>query len=183
MEPPIGFEPMPDAYKASALPAELQGRSVLGAIRTRTAHLLKVVPPAFGLRGRRAPNRDRTDDLRYTSAPLCRLSYRGGCQVPLPRPLHVGRGTPAPGREGAGRGTASAHCGGRDRDGGLGRALHGVRAGPARLGSRGRPGRVGGVPGHLLGTAAVLRCPPWTRTTTTPGPEPGALPIRPAGIV
>jgi hypothetical protein len=58
-EPPIGFEPMSDAYKASALPAELQGRSVLGAIRTCTTHLLKVVPPTVGLRGRGAATRCR----------------------------------------------------------------------------------------------------------------------------
>ena len=57
--PPIGFEPMSDAYKASALPAELQGRSVLGAIRTCTAHLLKVVPPTVGLRGHGAATRCR----------------------------------------------------------------------------------------------------------------------------
>ena len=41
-EPPIGFEPMSDAYKASALPAELQGRRVSGASRTHITHLLKV---------------------------------------------------------------------------------------------------------------------------------------------
>src|SRR6266566_7188988 len=58
-EPPIGFEPMSDAYKASALPAELQGRRVPGAIRTHTTHLLKVVPPTVGLRGRGAATRCR----------------------------------------------------------------------------------------------------------------------------
>ena len=38
----------PSAYKATAVPSELQGRRILGATRTRTGSVLNAVPPPLG---------------------------------------------------------------------------------------------------------------------------------------
>jgi hypothetical protein len=61
---------LPARYKLAALPSELQGRSVLGAIRTRTTDLLGIVTPAIGLRGRGASAPPRTGCLRLTGSAL-----------------------------------------------------------------------------------------------------------------
>jgi hypothetical protein len=61
---------LPASYKLAALPSELQGRSVPGAIRTRTTDLLGIVTPAVGLRGRGASAPSRTGCLRLTGSAL-----------------------------------------------------------------------------------------------------------------
>ena len=61
---------LPARYKLAALPSELQGRSVPGAIRTRTTDLLGIVTPAVGRRGRGASAPPRTGCLRLTGSAL-----------------------------------------------------------------------------------------------------------------
>ena len=61
---------LPASYKLAALPSELQGRSVPGAIRTRTTDLLMIVTPAVGLRGHGASGRSRTACLPRTKKML-----------------------------------------------------------------------------------------------------------------
>ena len=78
---------------------------------------------------------------------------RGGmlCQVPSPRASHhISRAHQATGDERSrDRGRYLVIVAGRDRDGRLGGVLRPVRAGTAGLGRRGRPGRIGSVPGLL----------------------------------
>ena len=60
----------PAAYKAAALPAELRGRGVLGAIRTRTGQHLGLVPLPLGYEDARAAARSRTAGLPLTRRAL-----------------------------------------------------------------------------------------------------------------
>ena len=90
----------PDAYKASALPVELQGRSTLGGSRTRINLALNQARlPGCGASAWSLWT-DSNGLLRVTTPVLCRVSYRGvaahrGFEPRLPDPessvLPVGR--------------------------------------------------------------------------------------------
>jgi hypothetical protein len=90
----------PDAYKASALPVELQGRSTLGGSRTRINLALDQARlPGCGTSAWSLWT-DSNGLLRVTTPVLCRVSYRGvaahrGFEPRLPDPessvLPVGR--------------------------------------------------------------------------------------------
>ena len=91
---------LPARYKLAALPGELQGHRVPGAIRTRTTDLLGIVTPATGLRGHGAATRCRTGPpaLRGRGRKPCAAAWlailasnqknsgiraRRVCQIPL----------------------------------------------------------------------------------------------------
>jgi hypothetical protein len=75
-----GSNGSPAHYKWAALPAELRWRAAIGApggIRTPTSQHLGLVPPAIGLRERRASDWPRTSCLPLTRRTLSQMSYRG----------------------------------------------------------------------------------------------------------